>query len=403
MSLSFGLPMALWALAALALPLLLHLARRERQQRTVFAALAWLDPRQRPRRRLRLQEWLLLLLRLLLVAALALLLAQPLLSGGDAPDALVLRHPALARPAGAPPAGTQWRWLAPGFPGIDEKPAPAAPANVSSLLREADAGLAASSRLVVQVPALLDGLDPQPPQLSRTPDWQVEGDANAAAGEPVAPPQPHRQVLRGEADDSSARWLRAVQAAWRAQAIGAVGDADRAHPAATGSGVDAANAGPARPDASSAGELPPPDTVLAWTSAAAPEAAILDWVASGGTLLIDVATPWPLARTAAPLDAEAWLQGAGHGRGRVLQWRQPLAPESLPALLDADFPARLAAQLWPTPEPARAWARHWTPAAGGASPTPAPRPLDPPLLWLIALLFGAERLLATRRAAGAAA
>lgn len=374
MSLSLGLPMALWALAALALPVLLHLARRERQQRTVFAALAWLDPRQRPRRRLRLQDLLLLGLRLLLVAALALLLARPLLTGAGAPATLVLRHPSLAATATPPPAGEARHWLAPGFPPIDGQPAPAPSGEVSSLLRDADAGLPAGSRLVVQVPALLDGLDAQPPHLSRPVAWQVEDGPTATASAGATPPR--TLVLRGDPADPGARWLRAVQAAWQA---------------------------PRAPDDAAPTGLPAPDALLAWTGTAAPETSLLDWARTGGTLLIDAAAPWPLPRAPAPVDADGWLQGAAHGDGRVLQWRRPLSPAAMPALLEADFPARLRARVWPVPAPARADARHWSPATGGAAPRPLPRPLDTPLLWAIALLFGVERLLATRRSAEAAA
>ena len=68
-------PLGLAALAALVVPLLVHLRRRTEEVPLDFAALRWLDPRPRPRRRLRFDEWLLLALRLLLVALLALLLA----------------------------------------------------------------------------------------------------------------------------------------------------------------------------------------------------------------------------------------------------------------------------------------------------------------------------------------
>ncbi len=80
---SFGLllPAGLAALFALLLPLLLHLHRRTEQQPAMFAALRWLQGRQRPQRRIRFEEWPLLALRLLLLAALALLVAQPVLYG----------------------------------------------------------------------------------------------------------------------------------------------------------------------------------------------------------------------------------------------------------------------------------------------------------------------------------
>ncbi|MBP6216624.1 MAG: BatA domain-containing protein, partial [Luteimonas sp.] len=81
MNLVLLLPVALAALAALALPLLLHLARRQQQVPTVFAALRWLRAKPKPRRRIRFDEWLLLSIRLLLLALLAFWLARPALLG----------------------------------------------------------------------------------------------------------------------------------------------------------------------------------------------------------------------------------------------------------------------------------------------------------------------------------
>ena len=82
MSLGLLLPVGLAALAALLLPLLLHLERQSEPRATDFAALRWLSARLRPRRSLRLEECWLLLLRLLLVASVALLFARPVLFGG---------------------------------------------------------------------------------------------------------------------------------------------------------------------------------------------------------------------------------------------------------------------------------------------------------------------------------
>src|SRR6187431_281369 len=84
-------PAGLLALVALAVPLLLHLRRATEARRVEFAALRWLSPRQRPRTRLRLREWLLLLLRLLLVALVALLFAGPAhVPGGKAPPEVLV-------------------------------------------------------------------------------------------------------------------------------------------------------------------------------------------------------------------------------------------------------------------------------------------------------------------------
>ena len=81
MSLAWLFPAGLAALATLLLPLLIHLARRDEQQRLDFAALRWLSAKPRPRRRIRFDEWPLLLVRLLLLALLAVLLARPALHG----------------------------------------------------------------------------------------------------------------------------------------------------------------------------------------------------------------------------------------------------------------------------------------------------------------------------------
>ena len=73
------LPAALAALAALIVPLLIHLARRSEQRPADFAALRWLRQKPKPRHRIRFDEWPLLWLRLLLLALLALWLARPVL------------------------------------------------------------------------------------------------------------------------------------------------------------------------------------------------------------------------------------------------------------------------------------------------------------------------------------
>ena len=86
------LPAGLAALAALLLPLLLHLARRHEQTPTDFAALRWLRQKPKPRHRIRFDEWPLLLLRLLLLALLALWLAKPVLSGMDDPRPVSYTH-----------------------------------------------------------------------------------------------------------------------------------------------------------------------------------------------------------------------------------------------------------------------------------------------------------------------
>ena len=94
-------PAALWTLAALALPLAIHLWRRP--PRTVrLGSLRFLQSRPRRWRDFRWREWALLLARLGLLAALALLLAHPFRQQPpfSRPQRWVLLDPAAA-PGGA--------------------------------------------------------------------------------------------------------------------------------------------------------------------------------------------------------------------------------------------------------------------------------------------------------------
>ena len=79
MSFALLAPVGLAALAACALPILIHLVRRLQLERTEFAALRWIGAESPPRRRIRFERPWLLLVRLLLLVALALLLARPVL------------------------------------------------------------------------------------------------------------------------------------------------------------------------------------------------------------------------------------------------------------------------------------------------------------------------------------
>ena len=175
MSLAFLIPAALAALAALLLPLLIHLARRSEQHPTEFAALRWLRQKPKPRHRIRFDEWPLLLVRLLLLVLFALLLARPVLFGSQshAPYVAVAPgvEPSQAR-AALTVADARWHWLAPGFPELKGQ-VPASTAPVSSLLRELDASLPVDVPVTVFVPSQLDGVDAQRIVLARKVDWRV--------------------------------------------------------------------------------------------------------------------------------------------------------------------------------------------------------------------------------------
>ncbi|UNK47900.1 BatA domain-containing protein [Lysobacter sp. S4-A87] len=379
MSLAFLLPAGLAALAALLLPLLIHLARRSEQRPIQFAALRWLRQKPKPRHRIRFDEWLLLALRLLLLIALALLLARPVIVGGasDAPWIAVVPgvdlQQARAQPA---PENARWHWLAPGFPSLDE-PAPRASAPVISLLRELDADLPAGATLTVLVPEQLSGVDAQLPSLSHRIQWRV-----LPGSMPTGPAQPNvaafaPSIRHAPQREAAMRYLRAAQAAWSAGNTKAASDqAPHTQP------------------------LPANTRQLIWLAPGPLPAAVDAWAREGGVALLDhgatmanlpaTTVLWRDA-TGAPL-----VEGAAYGKGRVMRFTRELAPQAMPALLEPDFPQQLRTLFDPPrAAPTRVLAATHAPLAGGPVFPQSPRDLQPWLVLLIAVLFLAERWLAT--------
>lgn len=173
MHLSLLLPSALFALFALALPLLLHLhRRRETPPPRLFAALAYIDPQARPKQHLRLRDLPLLTLRLLLLATLALALAQPLLHGrAGAP--WVLLWPGLdTAKVGEVSNDAELRWLAPGFPRVDDADVPTRDAPFS-LLRQLAFEAPTEKSIEIRVPRHIEGWDGGPLHAGRTLGWTV--------------------------------------------------------------------------------------------------------------------------------------------------------------------------------------------------------------------------------------
>ncbi|QQQ03619.1 BatA domain-containing protein [Lysobacter enzymogenes] len=386
MSAALLLPLALAALAALALPLLIHLARRSEQRPTVFAALRWLRERPRPRSRIRFDEWPLLLLRLLLLTVLALLLARPVLYGAQPREAWLAVMPGLdpARAGeGLENARLQRRWLAPGFPDVRE-PAPALAANAASLLRELDATLPPGVALTVAVPARFDGADGARLRLSRPLQWRVVDDDAAAPVTPavretaLAPPPIRYAPERAQA----AAYLRAAVAAW---------DSHSAK-------IDSAPVAQAFDPAASS---------LIWLVPGPVPASVRDWVAQGGRVLLDEKAVWPEA----DFDAALWRDeqgraralGARVGRGQALRLTAAVEPRAWPALLQPGFAADLRGLFADAPPaPMRVAARDYAPSADGPMFAPPPLDLRPWLALLVAALFLLERLLATRARRAAA-
>lgn len=377
MSLVWLFPAGLAALAALLLPLLIHLARRDEQRLIDFAALRWLSARPRPRRRIRFDDWPLLLVRLLLLALLAVLLARPALEGveDDAPRVAVAPGVDIAAARGAADAGqARWLWLAPGFPALDAPTVPSSSQPLTSLLRELDATLPPKAPLTVVVPSVLDGLDAQRPRLSRAVRWQVvESAPSATSAVVVAAPRLH--IRHDDAGAAALPWLRAVGQAWNAATPADIARDDQ--PFADGEGV------------------------RVWLSATPVPDVLQAWARAGGRLLVDARTPLPDDTQRQPL----WRDDSGApvieqvdgAHGQWLRWAAPLQPATMPALLDAGFPQHLRGLLQAPPAPKRAPAAAMPPDSGaGAWPQSAYEPV-PWLVAAIALLFLLERWMASAR------
>lgn len=366
MSLSLLFPLGLLALAALAVPLLIHLARRHHYAPLDFAALRWLRAKAQPRQRIRFDEWPLLLVRLLLLAALAVLLAHPLLHGTPAQTAPWM----VIAPGLSPPAldeGTEGRWLAPGFPPLDEAP-PAGPLPLASLLRELDQVVPAGAALTVHVPDPLPGLDGERVRLSRTVDWRVVRHPLPAPATAAAAPVLH--VAGAAADAQSQRVLDALQQAW------------------SGEPSAAAQTGDAAPSVGQVG---------VWLGDAPLPAAWRAWVQGGGSVLVTAAPTSSDAGTPVLRDSAGTVALTRHalGSGQVLRFSKPLSPAALPILREPTFPRRLLEQLHPTPAPQIAVAITQRPLTGATPPVAQPQDLSVWLLALIVLLFAVERWMAT--------
>jgi hypothetical protein len=367
-------PLGLAALAALVVPLLIHLRRRTEEVPVDFAALRWLDPRPKPRRKLRFDELLLLALRMLLVALLALLLAQPAVIGWEDKSSRTLVSPGVDPAAAREIAGADAdvRWIATGFPALNGA-GPTEPAQTSSLIREFDSELPPGVSLTIIVPEVMGGTDAAPLRLTRRVNWRiVEGGERAEKPSPLASPA---LAVRYAADAAGAvRYFRAAAEAWD----------DRA-----------------RFDASTGSDLPERDQVLVWLTPGRVPPQVTDWVSAGGTAVLGEGAQVAMPDTTMALWRDALgntlVEGAPLGAGRLLRFTRPLEPSAMPELLEADFAAHLRDLITPpAPPPARVTSAAFAPTAG-VRPFPLPpRELSSWLGVLIALTFLAERALATR-------
>jgi hypothetical protein len=395
-------PLGLAAAAALVVPVAIHLVRRSDRRVVSFAAMRYLRARAHPRARLRFDRPLLLALRLGLLAGLAVLLALPAWRehAAAAPPWVVVAPgvDALAARAAVPAPLAEWHRLAAGFPLLPDATVGAAlaadtrlaatAAPIHSLLRQLDRQLLPTVALTVVVPEALDDLDGERLQLGhavtwlpvpgRSPRGPVVVGADGAGGaaddavERANPGTALRIAVRYDAaGEDELPVVRALGAAWTAQGRSIAWDI-----------------------AASDVPLPPPPAWVFWLAGSVPESLRARARAGARVLVTRVA-----ANAGSVVLAEAQgadLRAQVLGRGRLLGWTGALRADAEPALLAPDFPQRLWTALAtgasvPTSAPARSVAplvaRHddWAPAES----------LVPPLAAVLALLFLAERVLAT--------
>lgn len=373
-------PAGLAALTALAVPVIIHLARQSDVRLVDFAALRWLEPNPRPRHRLRLDEWPLLIARLILLALVALWLARPAFSDGADPSPWVAVVPGADLAQVTLPVASERHWLSAGFPSLDRSPL-AGPIAVASLLRQLDAELPPGAALRVLVPSTLDGADAELPRLSRAVTWTVvPGTTNA----PRTTPQPTLPLVVRYAPEraASVRYLRAAANAWQ--------------PVGRPTAFDAAPASVA---------LPSGRGNLVWLVPGRLPAPVAEWIRRGGTVLLDASTT-----DGTPAETAVWadngvtlVNGTRLGAGRVLRLTRPLVPATMPQLLEPEFPQRLRALFAGRPfAPARVAAAAHAPLTGATAYQQPARTIQPWLALVIVAVLLAERWLATGRRAGAA-
>lgn len=377
MSLALLLPAGLAALLPLAIPIVIHIARRTESRTVDFAALRWLDAAPKPRRSATIDERLLLAVRLLLLALIALWLAAPVLwnAADDRRVVAVLPGADAATVSAAIADGDRVVWLTPGFPGHGAL-APAAPADPVSLIRQLDAELPQGAPVELVVPATLNGVDAERPRLSRRVEWTVGAEGPAP---PVQAPRPLALAVRFTPEaESAVRYFRAAATAWT--------PAD-AEPAFEVEPVD-------RP-------VPAGTRHLVWLAAGPVPAPVERWVRNGGVILTSLEARIPVEGETVPV----WRGAAGEplavagrlGRGRVVRLTRDLEPAAIPQLVEPTFPDALMDMLDPPPAPARVAAVDHAPLTGAAPYDQPPLDLRPWLALLIALVFVVERYLATRR------
>lgn len=382
MNFTWVIPSALAALAAIALPLLIHLSRRSEHKPTDFAALRWLSAHRRPQRKWLLQERVLLAIRILLLIALAVFLAQAVIIKQSKPAHWVVVIPG-AKPAGVNnlPVGknVEWHWLSSGYP-LFEQPVPAATIALSSLLRELDSQLPKNAELTILAPEKLAGLDGVRIRLSRKVNWIVTpGEMKLpVSAKPIKPV--HFSIRYDAAHAKNVLYFQAAQRSWQSDKNKSIT-------------VDTAllsNAPPSK------------DNVLVWLASGKLPPSIVQWLQQGGTLIAAKELTLPAFDAAFPVWRDAQgaviLRESKAGSGRILQWQVPLLPSFMPQLLSAEFPEHLFSILRPKSESINSdFALQQAPQKTAMLWPEKQEPLWPWLLWAIVFLFIVERWLSGRK------
>ena len=311
MSFALLAPLGLVSLAALALPLLIHLVRRIELRTTSFAALRWISERVKPRRNIRFERPWLLALRLALLALFALLLARPaMIEPATRATGWVLVAPGadlVAARTAVSASRSDWRWLAPGFPPIDA-PTPSVSAPLSSLLREADALLPSSATLAIVAPEEVAGLDGERAALSRDVEWHVVAGRSPSNASPATDDARTIALRYASSSEPSFRIVRAAI------------DALNAQPGAARITLDAQPL--EAPIASQTRAL----IVLG----AEPTPAMGRWIDDGGIALVDTSSDVDAAPLWRDDDGRVLARATAHGRGRIVSLSAPLAPATCP-------------------------------------------------------------------------
>lgn len=210
---SLGWPLALIGLLALAIPLAIHLLQRGHHATVAIATAQFVPSEYRPQWRLRRlrERWLWLLRSLLLIAA-VILVAEPFTTEqaatADGP-AITLVSPAVdaATARGLVPGDADLRWLAPGFPSLDESAPDWRPRQLLGKVWHAEKMLPSNRPLRVIAPARSAELGSVRPRFARDIQW-IDAADTLLAPKPAA----ELVIVHDRASDSA--HLELLAQAW---------------------------------------------------------------------------------------------------------------------------------------------------------------------------------------------